>query len=85
MHLPGYLYDDYHDARSLEHTENTIILLQTEIFQTILKLVGTSERHLLVPSTVQFLSQLSAVQSAGKRKCAMLCRHLTGRRNLLPQ
>jgi hypothetical protein len=24
MHLVGYLYEDYHDARSLEHKENVI-------------------------------------------------------------
>jgi hypothetical protein len=28
MHLIGYLYEDYHDARSLEH-KSTIKFLQT--------------------------------------------------------
>ena len=25
MHLVGYLYEDYHDARSLEHKENKFV------------------------------------------------------------
>ena len=30
MHLVDYLYEDYHDARSLEHKVNVCICEQTE-------------------------------------------------------
>jgi hypothetical protein len=33
MHLVGYLYEDYHDARSLEHTGLTLILITPREFK----------------------------------------------------
>ena len=29
MHLVGYLYEDYHDARSLEHKANPVVLVNS--------------------------------------------------------
>jgi hypothetical protein len=48
MHLVGYLYEDYHDARSLEHKVQNVASSQTVIMPTYDSNIHKQELYSLI-------------------------------------